>query len=246
MDDEAPEEMDAILDTVSHDLRAPLRAMQGFAMALMEDCGDQLSGTGQEYLQRIIAASGRMDALLLDLLAYVRLGRAAISLRPVPLEGVLGEVLRAHSDEIARRSAEVTVVTPLPVVEAHPGTLILVIGHLLMNALRFTLPDQPPSVRIRAEEPPDHVRLWVEDDGIGIAPEDHRRIFRVFERLHGVEATHYAGCGNNAGSGIGLAIVREGVRRMAGQVGVESSLGRGSRFWIELRAGSDGDPCAFS
>ena len=99
------------------------------------------------------------------------------------------------------------------------------LANLLSNALRFVAPEVRPEIRFWAEERPHTVRLWLEDNGIGIAPEHHRRVFRIFERLHG--ATY-------GGTGIGLAIVRKGVERMGGSVGLESALGTGSRFWIEL------------
>jgi signal transduction histidine kinase len=111
-------------------------------------------------------------------------------------------------------------------VVAHPTTLAQAVANLLSNAVKFVAPGTRPRVRVWAEESEGWVRLWVEDNGIGIAPDDHERIFRVFERLHGVDVY--------PGTGIGLAIVRRGVERMGGRVGVESELGKGSRFWIEL------------
>jgi len=105
-----------------------------------------------------------------------------------------------------------------------------VLVNLLANGIKFVPSDRAPEVRVRADARDGRVRLWVEDNGIGIAPEHHERIFRVFERLH--PATNYPG------TGIGLAIVRKAMERMGGRVGVESELGRGSRFWIELPAGA--------
>jgi C4-dicarboxylate-specific signal transduction histidine kinase len=99
------------------------------------------------------------------------------------------------------------------------------IGH--HNALKFVAPGTRPQVRLWAEERDEGVRLWVEDNGIGIAPEHHERIFHIFERLHGWDAF--------PGTGVGLAIVRHGVERMGGRAGVESEVGKGSRFWVELK-----------
>jgi signal transduction histidine kinase len=100
-----------------------------------------------------------------------------------------------------------------------------VLANLLSNALKFVAPGITPRVRLWAEERPELVRLWVEDNGIGIAPEHHERVFRVFERLNGRDYS---------GTGIGLSIVRKGIERMGGRVGLESTPGQGSRFWIEL------------
>ena len=111
---------------------------------------------------------------------------------------------------------------------AHEPTLAQVLFNLVSNALKFTRPGVPPRVRLRAEEHPDYIRVWVEDNGIGIAPDHHAQIFRPFIRL---DREKYAG------TGIGLSIVQKGVERMGRQVGVESSPGQGSRFWFELRRG---------
>jgi signal transduction histidine kinase len=101
-----------------------------------------------------------------------------------------------------------------------------VVVNLLTNAVKFLAPDTVPTVTIRDELNGDFVRVWVEDNGIGIAPEHQQRIFRVFERLHARETY--------SGTGIGLAIVEKAITRMNGRVGVESELGKGSRFWFEL------------
>ena len=117
----------------------------------------------------------------------------------------------------------------LPAVLGHRATLGQVMGNLVSNAIKFVAPGVRPRVRIRAEESGDFFRLWVEDNGIGVALEHQERIFRIFERLHGVETY--------PGTGIGLAIVQKGVERLGGRVGLESAPGEGSRFWIELKKG---------
>lgn len=113
---------------------------------------------------------------------------------------------------------------------AHRSTLLQVIINLIGNAIKFVAPNTQPEIDIFVEEAQQNsqrwIRLWIVDNGIGIAPEHQERVFRVFERLHGAESY--------PGTGIGLAIVRKGLERMGGQVGVESQLGHGSRFWIAL------------
>jgi signal transduction histidine kinase len=108
---------------------------------------------------------------------------------------------------------------------------VQVVTNLVANALKFTAPGVRPAVQLSAERRGAHVRLWVADNGLGIAPEHCRRIFQPFERLHGVEAF--------PGTGMGLAIVHKAVERMGGSCGVDSEVGRGSRFWIELPAAED-------
>jgi len=224
-------ELEAFSYSVSHDLRAPLRAMQGFAQALNEDFADRLGPVAQDYTRRIVAAACRMDTLIQDLLAYSRLSRAQMLLQPLDLRSVMAQI-RTHTEgEFRDREASVEVAIPeaFPHVMAHPTTLVQVVTNLLTNAVKFVGPGVRPHVRVWAEERDEWGRLWVEDNGIGIAQEHQDRIFRVFERLHGSEMY--------PGTGIGLAIVAKGTERMGGRAGVESTPGKGSKFWIELPKG---------
>jgi len=223
---EANTELEAFAYAISHDLRAPLRAMQGFAQALLEDCSDQLDAAGQEYARRINNAAQRMDALIKDLLVYSRLSRTGIRLHSVDLAAVIRAALAQLEAEIGQRGARIAVDGLLPQVIGHHQILVQVLTSLLANAIKFVAPGVQPSIRLWVEERNGRARLWIEDNGIGIARRDHERIFRAFERLHGTEVY--------PGTGIGLAIVRKGMERMGGQVGVESEVGRGSRFWMEL------------
>ena len=170
-----------------------------------------------------------MDGLIQDLLAYGRLSRAELKPEVVNLASVVAEALEQMQGEIERSRAEVTVDDALPAVTGHRATLLQAVSNLLSNAVKFAKADTPARIRVRSELREGRVRLWVEDNGIGIDPEYHERIFRVFERLHGVESY--------PGTGIGLAIVHKGMERLGGQAGVESKPGEGSRFWIELPAG---------
>ncbi len=229
--EETNQEMESFSYTVSHDLRAPLRAIQGFGQALEEDHGDELSPQAHGYLRRMITAAGRMDTLINDLLAYSRLSRAELSPEPVPLTAAVRDALDQVEAQIRERSARIDVQEPLPGVRGHRATLVQVLANLVGNAVKFVPDGAQPQVRVFAEKEDGWVRLWVEDNGIGIAPEHHERIFRVFERLHGMDTY--------AGTGIGLAIVRKGMERMGGTAGVVSEAGRGSRFWVRLREEPD-------
>jgi PAS domain S-box-containing protein len=219
-------ELDAFGYTVSHDLRAPLRAMDGFAKALAATYGDTIDARGQDFMRRIIGAAERMDDLIQDLLAYSRLSRDELRLEPVNLGDVVREALRDLEADIRARAASVTVTDPLGAVRAHRETLRQVVTNLVSNAIKFMAPDVVPQVRIHSESRGDMRRLCVHDNGIGIEPRYHANIFRVFERLHGVETY--------PGTGIGLAIVRRGTERMGGRLGLDSTPGEGTKFWIEL------------
>lgn len=172
---------------MAHDLRAPLHSLQSFAQILLEDYSDHLDVEGRGYAQRIVTAARRLDALMHDLLTYSHLGRAAMMLEPVNLEEVVEQVLTELKAEIRTKAAHVTVDRPLPQVFGHSTTLVQVVSHLLMNGLKFVAPGIRPHVQIWTTERDEWVRLWIRDNGIGIAAVGHERIFAVFERLHGVD-----------------------------------------------------------
>jgi len=208
--------------TIAHDLRAPLRTMHGFSSALLDDFAPALNDVARGYARRITDASTRMDEQIRALLAYGRLNSSEmplISTDPGPLLEQL-----AKSEEF--KHARVDLRTPLPKVFANPIALRQVMENLLGNAVKFVAAGTVPQVCVSAKAQGDTVRLLIEDNGIGIDPKYHHRIFKVFERVTG---SAYPG------TGIGLAIVQKGVERMGGRVGVESEPGKGSRFWIELR-----------
>lgn len=219
-------QLETFVYSIAHDLRAPLRAMQGFAQLLVQDHVANLNQQGRDYTNYINTAAQTMDQLLADLLAFSHLNQLKMELAPVALETVLQAALRTCEPEIRRAAARMETVPPWPAVFAHAATLLQVLTNLVSNAVKFVAPHRTPQVRIRTEERPGGiVRLWVEDNGIGVAPESQERIFQVFKRLH---TTAYPG------TGIGLAIVQRGVERMGGRAGVLSAPGEGSRFWIEL------------
>jgi signal transduction histidine kinase len=196
---------------------------------LLETAAGKLDETERGYFASMIRAGGRMDALITDLLAYTRLARQDVSLQNLDLEAVVDRVLGEMREGLSTKRAEVSVERPLPKVLAHPLLLGQAISNLVSNAAKFVPPGRQPQIRIGAQDRNGRVRLWIQDNGIGISPEYHQRIFRVFERLHsGAEFP---------GTGIGLAIVRRAAERMSGAVGVESEEGKGSRFWLDLGPG---------
>jgi signal transduction histidine kinase len=220
-------ELEAFSSTVSHDLKAPLRAIRSWSQVMLEDYrGKTLDAEAQATLQRILEAGDRMDGLIQSLLNYAKVSRADITVERVNLDEIVAEALAALKGDLESRGAEVKIEGPLDAAVAHRTSLVQAIANLLSNANKFTPPSVRPVLIIRSEARGNRRRLWVEDNGIGIEAEDLERIFRPFERLHTQDAY--------AGHGIGLAIVQRAVERVGGSVGVESQPGKGSRFWIEL------------
>ena len=222
-------ELEAFNYSIAHDLRTPLRSMSGFAKALLEDESANLTPLGLEYATRIARSANYMDSLLLDMLAYSRLAGAELVPEMFSLDEPVSELLSLVEKEIRDRKVDVRVGSPLGCVFAHLPTVKQIVTNLISNSIKFLATDRPPDIRIFTTRVPGFVRLWIQDNGIGIAPEHHEKIFGLFQRLHDNQSY--------PGTGIGLALVRKGVERMGGRVGVESEPGKGSRFWVELPAG---------
>ncbi|GAB4533792.1 MAG: hypothetical protein Tsb0014_19500 [Pleurocapsa sp.] len=223
--EEINQELEAFSYSISHDLKAPLRAIQGFALALQEDYALELDDLGREYTERLTASAQQMERLILDLLAYSRLSRTEIQLQEVSLEKIISQAIERLNFKLTRKQAKITIEAPLSNMFGNQTILLQVVSNLLSNALKFVAVDVNPEIRIWTKIKGDRVRLYLSDNGIGIAPPHQERIFGVFERLHGNETY--------PGTGIGLAIVKKGMERLAGSFGVESELGKGSCFWVE-------------
>lgn len=223
---ESIKSLESLSYSIAHDLRAPLRTVHSFSDILLTDYAPGLDDTGRDYLRRMALAAGHMDQLIQDLLAYGQLTREDLPLEPVPLEQLFTRLIENSHVEIETKKAEVKVAGPLPSVVGNRTLLQQVTTNLLSNALKFVPRGVAPRVQISAEVTEGKVRVSVQDNGIGIDPLLHHRIFGVFERLHGKDKF--------PGTGIGLAIVQKAIERMNGTIGVESRLGQGSTFWFEL------------
>jgi PAS domain S-box-containing protein len=229
---ETVHELEAFSYSISHDLRAPLRAMNNFAQLLQDSYRSQIDETGRIYLDRISRSAERLDTLIQDVLNYARLVRAQVPLASVDLQRLFENIIYSYPD-FQPPNANIQIEGALPSVLGHEGFLTQCISNLLSNAVKFVAPGVHPSVKIWADESAGaesnsrYIRLNFEDNGIGIAPENHQRIFRMFERIH--SPVEYEG------TGIGLTIARKAVERMGGRIGFESQPGRGSKFWIELK-----------
>jgi signal transduction histidine kinase len=218
-------ELEGLSYGVAHDMRAPLRAMRGYAELLLEGDLGALEPAARGYLERIAAAAARLDSLIDDVLTYTRVLRSGMKLEPVDVERTLREVISNYPDLKSHADA-IGIAGPLPRLLGHEASLTQCFANLLTNAVKFVSPGIAPRVRVHAEDRGTDARIWIEDNGIGIAPRDQERIFNIFERISGPNAY--------GGTGVGLAVVRKAVTRLHGQVGVESTPGEGSRFWLQL------------
>jgi signal transduction histidine kinase len=220
--------LDSFCYSIAHDLRAPLRAMSGFSTELIEQYGPQLDDTGKEYIGRIRASAGRMDRLICDLLELGRLGTVELPAEPVQLEELVTRALAPLEEELKAKRAEVRCKKPLLPIRGSSVMLEQVLTNIFGNAVKFVARNQTPQIDVWCEARGAMVRVCIQDNGIGMKPEHLKKLFQPFSRL--VNGADYPG------TGIGLAIVRKGIERMGGCVGVDSQPGKGSCFWIELPA----------
>jgi len=220
--------VEELLYTIAHDLRAPNRHMQSFAQLLLLEHADRLDDKARDYLGRIGAAAARSDELIRDLLEYGRLSHEAVALAPVDLRQAVQAVLRAVAGEIQRRNAHVQFGREWPRVVANERLLEQILTNFVTNALTYAPLDREPEITISAESEGGKAVLRVQDNGIGIPPDQIDRVFEPFIRLP--NETHAPG------TGMGLAIVKKAAERLNGAVGADSTLGKGSCFWLELQA----------
>jgi len=227
---ETVHELEAFSYSIAHDLRAPLRAMNGFAQLLTESHASHLDDRGRDYLQRISTGAARLDTLIQEVLNYTHIVRAQTELARIDLDKLVRDIIRTQPDCQPER-VEIQIEGTLPAVLGQVGLLTQCVSNLLGNAIKFVAPGVMPRIRIWAEpstlNSQPSTKVLFQDNGIGIAPEHHDRIFRMFERIR--PAAEYEG------TGMGLTIVRKAVERMHGKLDFESEPGRGTTFWIELR-----------
>lgn len=220
------EDLESFFHAMTHDLRSPLRAITGFSGALSEEEAGCFSTKGRHYLAIIQEATLQMQELIDALFRFARLGREEIQLQEVDLRFISEKSLGALQEEIHSKQARVSLQEELPSVRANPTLLKMALSNLLSNALKFTAPGVQPRVRLSAHVKEGVCRIEIQDNGIGIAPENQPRLFTPFMQLHGVE--------EYPGIGLGLATVQKAVELMGGRVGLRSSPEQGSTFWIEL------------
>ena len=223
------DDVEAFIHAMTHDLRAPLRTVTGFAEAMAEEQSSRLDAAGRHQLDRIQAAVRLMWELIESLVDYSRIGRKAIKLKTVDLDRLLQTCVEEIRADIQRLKASVEIRGELGQVEADPALLKIAVQNLLSNGIKYVRPGVAPRVEIWAERHGNLVCLMIRDNGIGLKPDDQQKIFAPFVRLHGVE--------DYPGLGLGLSATKRVVEIIGGQIGVTSTPEQGSTFWIELMAG---------
>ena len=244
---EKNKELEAIVYTVSHDLRSPLVNVQGFGKQLNRACeamvaAVDVAGEGGEVpvaklrppleiaipqaLRFINAGVNKMDVLLSGLLRYSRLGRVPLNMRPLNMSGIIGEITAAMKFQLDEARAEVRVDSLPTCIGDHVQTS-QVFGNILDNALKYREAERPLRIHVTGRLHGGQVIYAVADNGMGIAPEHQAKVFEMFHRLNP---------DNTVGEGLGLTIAQRVLERQKGRIWVESRLGQGSTFFISLSA----------
>jgi signal transduction histidine kinase/CheY-like chemotaxis protein len=234
---EANKELESFSYSVSHDLRAPLRHITGFAQMLERKAGAKLDDISRSHLKTIISAAQQGGTLVDDLLAFSRMGRAELRQTQVELQPLVEEVRRELEADAGGRSIEWRIGS-LPPVRADPALLRQVIRNLLGNAMKYTRPKPHALIEVGSRQTPNEVEVWVRDNGVGFEMQYVDKLFGVFQRLHTVEEFE--------GTGIGLANVRRIISRHGGRTWAEGAVGQGATFHFSLPPASphpkDGHP----
>jgi PAS domain S-box-containing protein len=222
-------ELEAFTYSVSHDLRAPLRGMSGFARVLEEDYGERLDDEGRRYLQIIKSNAAQMGQLIDDLLALSRMGRQPLKTATISLEQIAAEAFRQVTADEPERKIEFAL-EPLPACRGDANLMQQVWINLLSNAVKFTRDVTPARITVGSQETDGEHVFFVRDNGAGFDMRYVNKLFGVFQRLHGSEEF--------AGTGVGLAIVKRIIERHGGRIWAEGEVGRGATFYFTL-----GDDC---
>lgn len=230
--EDAVREMEAFSYSVAHDLRAPVRAIDGFTAILMDEHGHALDDEGRRVLGRVRHGSRRMGQLIDDLLSFSRASRTGMTIRPIDLDRLARAVVADREAEAARAGVDIRV-SPLPPASGDEGLVRVVVENLVSNAIKFSGGRPGARVEIGAEEGEGGAAYFVRDNGIGFEPEFAHKVFEVFQRLHGPDEFE--------GTGIGLALVKRIVERHGGHVRAEGRPGQGATFWFTL-GGRPSDP----
>jgi len=223
------EELKNFVHVVSHDLKNPIVAIQGFSLRLLKKCQDNLGEKGRGYLELINAAARRMEVLVSDLLALSSIGRVVSTFKDIPSLEILRDVTSSLEDRLQKKGIDLVLADNPPTIYCDGERIYQVFENLLVNATKFMGATKDPKIEVGYEDMGNFHRFYVRDNGIGIDgidPEYHRKIFEMFHRLREIE--------DETGTGLGLAIVERIVKNHGGKVWVESEKGQGTTFYFTL------------
>lgn len=223
--------LESFVYSVSHDLKAPLRGVEGYSRLLEEDYADRLDDEGRLFISNIRAGVTRMNELINDLLAYSRMERCKLESNALDLTAIVHQVLAECNKDIASHQIEIVTHLSSFMVHGDREGLALVLRNLLENAIKFSKHSPHPRIEFGASQDDHHVILWIRDNGIGFDMKYNQRIFEIFERLHRLE--------DYPGTGVGLALVKKAMQRMGGRVWTQSVPGEGATFYLELSAAQE-------
>lgn len=229
-------ELEAVSYAISHDLRAPLRHIDGYGTILQQEHSATLHDEGRKYLGRIVGSARHLGELVDGLLAYTRTGSAALKVLPVDVERLVSDVLQRVVNERPENAAEIEV-GPLPTLNADPALLGSVFTNLIDNALKYARDRRPPRIAIGvAEQNAAEVAFFVRDNGVGFDMRYADKLFGVFQRLH--HAREFEG------TGVGLASVRRIVEKHGGRVWAQAKLDEGATFYFSISKDLGADEAA--
>lgn len=219
-------EMETFTYSVSHDLKAPLRGIDGYSRLLQEDCLDKLDEDGLLFLNNVRQSAAQMNQLIEDLLAYSRMERREIQPAEINLRPLIDGLIVDRRFDFETKQIDVSVNLPFQNIQSDIATIRQVLTNFIDNAVKFSREKPPKIIEIGGEDDENYWTLWVKDNGIGFDQQYTDRIFEIFQRLHRTE--------DYPGTGIGLAIVKKAVERVGGWCWAESSLGEGAKFFIKI------------
>jgi len=218
--------LESFVYSVSHDLKTPLRGVEGYSRLLEEDFSAQLTGEGALFISNIRDGIKRMNELIDDLLAYSRMERRKLNSSPISLNSLLSTVLKEVNLDPTGYEHQMHIHLPMLTVYADVDGLALVLRNLLENAKKFSRLSPNQAIEIGARAETDQIILWIKDNGIGFDMKFHDRIFEIFQRLNRIE--------DYPGTGVGLALVKKAMERMGGNVWAESAVNQGTTFYLQL------------
>jgi len=222
----ANKELESFAYSVSHDLRAPLRAISGFSEIIMETHRDSMDEEALKLFQYIRESATNMSQLILDLLKFSRLIQSKGKRESVDLKQLLNETIRNLDEEMKAQKAKIELPDTFPALNSDHTLLNQILQNLIQNAITYHKPGEPPLIQIQFDETEKTVTLAVRDHGIGIAKVHQQKIFEVFQRLHKQD--------DYPGTGIGLALVKKAVSKLGGRIWLESVPDEGTTFFVEL------------